>query len=226
MEGIVAAQPADMLTTGAAAGASISSSSSSSTGVGVSISSTNTGTNNVVNNSSNSSNTTTNNGSNGSSSSVANPANAVVATGSSSTSTSTVGNASQTAANTRARDSFRNAKNNLLFYYLMLVTKKEFLLCDPEQSYARIIHLLYQTMDHKQLFNCLRQLNNMYMTQVPNKQQESLVAYLAAMYRQRPRSLKQSCRLAIYEALNRRIAQNIGQLNLPSLLKEYLLSFD
>lgn len=122
------------------------------------------------------------------------------------------------------RNSFRNSKNNLLFYFLMLISKKDFVLLDPEQTYLRIVQLLYQTMEHRQLYNCLRNLNNMYLTQVPNKQQEGLVAYVCKAYRE-PRTLKESCRNRIYQAVNHRLAQSINQLNLPSPLKEYLLNF-
>lgn len=122
------------------------------------------------------------------------------------------------------RNSFRNSKNNLLFYFLMLITKKEFVLLDPQQTYLRIVRLLYMSMDHKQLYNCLRNLNNIYSTQVPNKQQEGLVSYVCQAY-QEPRSLKQSCRFTIYQAVGHRLAQNINALNLPAALKDYLLNF-
>lgn len=123
------------------------------------------------------------------------------------------------------RNSFRNSKNNLLFYFLMLITKKEFVLLDPDQTYLRIVRLLYQTMQHKQLYNCLRNLHNMYVTQVPNKQQEGLVAYVCRAYRE-PRTLKQSCRNTIYEAVQHRMAQNVNALNLPAPIKEFLLNFE
>lgn len=121
------------------------------------------------------------------------------------------------------RNSFRNSKNNLLFYFLLLLNKKEFVFLDPDQTYLRIVQLLYMTMEHKQLYNCLRNLNNMYVTQVPNKQKEALVAYVCERYRE-PRTLKQSCRFTIYQAVGK-LAQRINSLNLPTLLKEYLLNF-
>lgn len=124
---------------------------------------------------------------------------------------------------TRERNSFRNATNNLLNYYLMLISKKEFLLADP--AYLRIIDLFYNTMEHKPLFLCLRNLNNIFLTQVPNKQQEGLWTHLSMLSR-RVRSLKQISRLAIYDAMDKKLAQNINQLNLPGLLKEYLLNFE
>lgn len=42
----------------------------------------------------------------------------------------------------------------------------------------------------------------------------------------RPRTLKQSCRYTIYQAVNNRVAQKINALNLPTLIREYLLSFE
>lgn len=122
------------------------------------------------------------------------------------------------------RNSFRNSKNNLLFYFLMLINKKAFALQDPQQTYLRIVNLLYMTMEHKQLYNCLRNLNNLYLAQVPNKQQEGLVAHITKIY-QSPRTLKQSCRYAIYASVGHRLAQNINLLNLPNLMREYLLNF-
>lgn len=82
------------------------------------------------------------------------------------------GSAGTTAASLRPeRNSFRNSKNNLLFYFLLLINKKEFVFLDADQTYLRVVQLLYMTMEHRQLYNCLRNLNNMYLTQVPNKHQ-------------------------------------------------------
>lgn len=122
------------------------------------------------------------------------------------------------------RNSFRNSKNNLLFYFLMLINKKEFVFLDPDQTYLRIVHLFFMTMEHKQLYNCLRILNHMYVTQVPNKKQEAIVSWVCQKYRE-PRTLKQSCRFTIYQAVQHRLAQKITALNLPTLVKEYLLNF-
>lgn len=126
------------------------------------------------------------------------------------------------------RNSFRNnnnAKNYILFYYIMLITRKEFILTDPEATYTRIIYLLYFTMKHEILYNCLKNLHNLFIAQVPNKLTDNLINLISTLYR-RPRSLKELCRLRIYESLNKKIAQNINRLNLPGPLKDYVLNFE
>lgn len=109
------------------------------------------------------------------------------------------------------RSSLRNSKNNLLFYFITLINKKEFVFLDVDQTYLKIVHLLTMTMDHQQLYNCLRNLNNLYVTQVPKREQEGLVNYVARAYRE-PRTLKQSCRYTIYQAMENRMAQRINAL--------------
>lgn len=123
------------------------------------------------------------------------------------------------------RNSFRTNSRYLLFYYIVLITKKEFILNDPDLNFTRIIHLFYATMQHDTLYNCLKSLHNFYVAQVPSKKTEQLIAVISSLYR-KPRSLKQLARLAIYESLNRKLAQNINKLKLPSLLREYVLNFE
>ncbi|EDV95543.1 GH15721 [Drosophila grimshawi] len=123
------------------------------------------------------------------------------------------------------RNSFRISSRYLLFYYIVLITTKEFILNDPQLTYTRIIHLFYLTMEHEPLFNCLKSLHNFYVAQVPSKKTEQLIALISTLYR-RPRSLKQLARRAIYEAMNRKLAQNVNRLNLPGPLKEYVLQFE
>lgn len=123
------------------------------------------------------------------------------------------------------RNSFRTNSRYILFYYTNLITKKEFLLTDPELTYTRIIQLFFITMQHESLYNCLKSLYNFYVAQVPNKKTEQLVSLISELYR-KPRSLKQLCRLAIYTRLNRKLAQNINELKLPGPVKEYVLNFE
>ncbi|XP_055912419.1 ankyrin-1 [Eupeodes corollae] len=123
------------------------------------------------------------------------------------------------------RNSFRTNSRFILFYYIILITKKEFILNDPELTFTRIIHLFFLTMQHEPLYNCLKSLHNFYVAQVPSKKTEQLISLITQLYR-KPRSLKQLCRVAIYEALNKKLAQNINRLNLPGPLKEYVLHFD
>lgn len=121
--------------------------------------------------------------------------------------------------------SFRTHSRYILFYYIILISKKEFLLTDPKQTFARIIYLFYYTMSHEPLYNCLKCLHNFYVAQVPNRSTESLIALITSLYR-RPRSLKQICRQTVYKSLNNKLAQNINKLNLPGPLKEYVLNFE
>ncbi|XP_030380167.1 ankyrin-1 [Scaptodrosophila lebanonensis] len=123
------------------------------------------------------------------------------------------------------RNSFRTNSRYLLFYYIILITKKEFILNDPHLTFTRIIHLFYLTMQHEPLYNCLKSLHNFYVAQVPSKKTEQLMALISTLYR-KPRSLKQLARMAIYEAVNRKLAQNVNRLNLPGPLKEYVLQFE
>lgn len=123
------------------------------------------------------------------------------------------------------RNSFRTNSRYILFYYIILITKKEFILNDKELTYTRIIYLFYFTMQHEPLYNCLKSLHNFYVAQVPNKKTELLISLISSLYR-KPRSLKQLCRVAIYEKLNRKLAQNINRLNLPGPLKDYILNFE
>ncbi|XP_037907447.1 ankyrin-3 isoform X3 [Hermetia illucens] len=123
------------------------------------------------------------------------------------------------------RNSFRTNSRYILFYYIILLTKKESLLTDPERTYMRIICLFYFSMQHEQLYNCLKSLHNFYVARVPNRQTEGLISIITALYK-RPRSLKQLCRVAIFENLNRKLAENVNKLDLPGPLKEYMLNFE
>jgi hypothetical protein len=126
------------------------------------------------------------------------------------------------------RNSFRNnamSRNYILFYYIMLITRKEFILTNPDRSYTKIIYLLYYTMRHDVLYSCLKSLHNLFIVQVPNKSTEHLVNLITQLYR-KPRSLKEICRVTIYESLNRKLANNICKLNMPSSIKDYVLNFE
>lgn len=134
--------------------------------------------------------------------------------------------AGSTNGNDSLRNSFRaNAKNYLLFYFIMLIMRKEFIIIDPEQTYSRIIHLFYVSMKHEPLYNCLKSLHNLFIVQVPNRSIENLSNIISTLYK-KPRTLKQMARVCIYEHLNRKLAQNINQLHLPPPLKDYMLNFD
>lgn len=44
----------------------------------------------------------------------------------------------------------------VLYYYVQLLIRKEELLIDPDQRFARLLHLYYLAMDHKELHQCLK----------------------------------------------------------------------
>uniref|UniRef100_A0A182SDF6 SOCS box domain-containing protein n=1 Tax=Anopheles maculatus TaxID=74869 RepID=A0A182SDF6_9DIPT len=136
------------------------------------------------------------------------------------------GGAGSSSGNENLRSSFRNnARNYLLFYYIMLITRKEFILLDREQTYQRIIYLFYYSMKHEPLFNCLKTLHNLLIAQVPHRSIDNLRHLIITLYK-KPRSLKQLCRVCIYNSLDKKLAPSINRLNLPGPLKEYVMNFD
>lgn len=124
------------------------------------------------------------------------------------------------------RNSFRNgSKNTILYYYISLITKKEFILTDPNMNFAKIIYLFYFSMEHKPLYACLKSLYTQCIAQVPAKSTENLVMLIKDLCRQ-PRTLKQIARYKIYKCIGRKPAFNVSKLKLPSSLKEYILNFE
>lgn len=124
------------------------------------------------------------------------------------------------------KNSFRNgSKNTILYYYISLITKKEFILTDPNMNFAKIIYLFYFSMEHKPLYACLKSLYTQCIAQVPAKSTENLVMLIKDLCRQ-PRTLKQIARYKIYRCIGRKPAFNVSKLKLPSSLKEYILNFE
>ncbi|KAG7153480.1 putative SOCS box and ankyrin repeat-containing protein [Homarus americanus] len=110
----------------------------------------------------------------------------------------------------------KKSSNQVLYYYVQLLIRKEELLIDPDQRFARLLHLYYLAMDHKELHQCLKILYT----------QTSLVPMKRPELYTKPRTLKQICRVIIYDSLGRRSAQNVNKLPLPGMLKDYILNFD
>lgn len=115
-------------------------------------------------------------------------------------------------------------KNYILYYYIMLISRKENLVTDPNLSFSRIILLFYYVMDHKPLFECLKILHTQQLSLVPGKTTEPLTVIIRDLYK-RPRTLKQICRVKIHNCLDRKPGLNLNKLNLPNQLKDYLLNF-
>ncbi|MCL4137445.1 UNVERIFIED_CONTAM: hypothetical protein GTU68_038601, partial [Idotea baltica] len=115
----------------------------------------------------------------------------------------------------------KKSSNQVFYYYVQLLIRKEELLIDPEQRFARLLNLYYMAMDHKTLHQCLKILYTQ-TSLVPMKKQ--LANTLRDFYT-RPRSLKQICRVVIYNAVGKKTALNTNKLPLPAPLKDYILNF-
>ena len=102
------------------------------------------------------------------------------------------------------------------------ILRREELLLDPEQRYARIIILYYMAMEHRPLYACLKLL----YTQAGLVPMRSALCRLIRQLYTHPRTLKQMCRVTIYNAVGRCSALSINKLPLPGPLKEYILNFD
>uniref|UniRef100_A0A131Y6H5 Alpha-latrotoxin n=2 Tax=Ixodes ricinus TaxID=34613 RepID=A0A131Y6H5_IXORI len=115
----------------------------------------------------------------------------------------------------------KKACNQVLYYYIQLIIGKEELLNDPEERFASLLWLYYDTMDHRKLYGCLKNFVGQAAL-LPPARAANLGRVLKAMY-SRPRSLKQIARVAIHQALNHQVAMSVGKLALPGPLREYLL---
>lgn len=117
-------------------------------------------------------------------------------------------------------------KNYILYYYyIMLVSRRENLIMDPEQTYKNIIMLFYLVMQHKPLFECLKILYTQQLSLAPAKFSEGLTFIIRDLYKS-PRSLKQICRVKIHNCIGRKPGVHINKLNLPIQLRDYLLNFE
>ncbi|XP_023338966.1 ankyrin-3 [Eurytemora carolleeae] len=102
----------------------------------------------------------------------------------------------------RAGDIFMmKSSHQVLFHYCHILINKDKLLWDPDQTYTRLIRLYFLSMKSKELYHCL-------------------FVFSA------PRTLKQMCRVEIYNMLGQRPAVNVSKLPLPPVLREYLLNFE
>lgn len=115
-------------------------------------------------------------------------------------------------------------KNYILYYYIMLLSRKEHLIMDPNMTFSKIIILFYLVMQHKPLFECLKILYTQQLSLVPGKTTEPLTCIIRDLYR-RPRTLKQICRVTIHNYIDRKPALKVNKLNLPTQMKDYLLNF-
>lgn len=116
----------------------------------------------------------------------------------------------------------KKMSNHVLFYYIQVITRKDELLLTGDQHFARLIWLYYLSMNHQELYATLR----FFVLQATLITMQSMLASLLKQLYVTPRSLKQISRIAIYNALGYRTAQNINKLPLPTALKDYILNWD
>ncbi|XP_018013146.1 serine/threonine-protein phosphatase 6 regulatory ankyrin repeat subunit C isoform X2 [Hyalella azteca] len=116
----------------------------------------------------------------------------------------------------------KRSANQVLYYYVQLLVRKEELLKDAEQRFARLLYLYYYSMNHVPLYQCLKILHRQ-TTLLPMKQ--PLANILGELYT-KPRSLKQICRVVIYNSLGRRAAPLVPKLPLPPRLKDYIINLE
>ncbi|KAF2893525.1 hypothetical protein ILUMI_12636 [Ignelater luminosus] len=117
------------------------------------------------------------------------------------------------------------SKNYILYYYIMLVSRKENVITDPNMSFAKIIMLFYLVMNHNPLFECLKILHTQQLSLVPDRMTEPLTCIIRDLYK-KPRSLKQICRVKIHNCLSRKPGLYLNKLNLPNSLKDYIMNFE
>jgi len=127
--------------------------------------------------------------------------------------------------NSRPGDVFmKQSSHQVLFHYFHILINKDQLLWDPEQTYTRLIRLYFLTMKHKELFHCLKILTTQLSIN-PQRSCQALYTHIRDTY-SRPRTLKQMCRVEIYNLIGQRPAVNASKLPLPPVLREYLVNFE
>ena len=90
--------------------------------------------------------------------------------------------------------------NRVLYYYVQLLQRKDHLLADPEQTFSKLIHLYHMAMRHTEVYTCLRLLH----TQTGMVPAQSALNQCIKELLSKPRTLKQSARVVIYELIGRK----------------------
>merc|ERR1719228_3290453 len=117
-----------------------------------------------------------------------------------------------------------NNQDQVLFHYAQTLVNKDQLMADPEQSFARLINLYYMSMKHKEVYNCLKVLSAQ-LSISSTKACQTLYAVIKDM-NTKPRTLKQMCRVVVYNSVNQRPATTVAKLPLPRTLQDYILNFE
>ncbi|CAB3384699.1 Hypothetical predicted protein [Cloeon dipterum] len=121
----------------------------------------------------------------------------------------------------------KRASSRVLHHYVLALCRRDELLLDPAQRYARILKLFYLSMDHVPLFTCLRALMSqaLYSQAGLMPVRSGLCTLIKELYSS-PRSLKQMCRVVIYNAMAQQPGMHANKLPLPVPLKEYIVNFE
>lgn len=118
----------------------------------------------------------------------------------------------------------RQTNHQVLYMYCQTLINKDHLLSDQQHTFSRLINLYFMAMDHKDLFQCLKILSAQLSIN-PVRSCQTLYSVIKDLYN-KPRTLKQMSRVAIYKAVGHKPATAAAKLPLPAVLKEYLLNFD
>ena len=111
----------------------------------------------------------------------------------------------------------------VLYQYIQLLMIRDKLwLNDPEQCFSRLIRLYYLSMNHQELYACLRVL---YAQTGMTPAMSPLCNAIRDLYF-KPRTLKQLARVVIYNAISQQPALKSNRLPLPPALQKYVASFE
>ncbi|XP_014251169.1 ankyrin-3 [Cimex lectularius] len=113
----------------------------------------------------------------------------------------------------------------VLYHYVILVSRKDDLILDPQQRFASVIWLYALAMGHKELYSTLSALLRAQEAGVIPVRATALTSLLKEL-NTRPRTLKQIVRTVIYKSMGRSPGLWVSKLPLPNTLKEYLLNFE
>jgi hypothetical protein len=95
-----------------------------------------------------------------------------------------------------------------------------------EGGYAeKLLHLFYNSMDHAALYSCLNSAKIMSQFDPNRSPTYSFIKIIRGLSSQ-PRSLRQTCRVTIYKAIDRQLLMKVDQLPLPSAVKTYLINIE
>jgi len=121
--------------------------------------------------------------------------------------------------------SLKKYSNQVLYNYVHLLINKPQLLGEKDEQYfVRLMELYYLSMSHNDLYPCVKYLSAQLGIN-PQRHYKTLYSTIRDKF-SAPRTLKQMCRVEIYNRIGRRPAVYASKLPLPQVLREYLLNFE